>query len=227
MILRIASIQGPARLVASMTLLAMAALVPNRANAGLLGVGNTVQAFYYNSTLVGPEGEIAVGASSTDPVSLAIPVNYTQGAADGSTIAVGDTQIAITNLLADAPFCLLDTPGTACVDMIDGFDFLFTGENILGVSVDPASAADFLPVNGTFQSNTHLGLQLISANEVRVDVTGDVPAVSDQLILDLSFSSPPPPPPSVPEPSTLSLVSGALGLGLVGRSVLGFLRAIR
>lgn len=207
----------PARLLASITLLAMVALVPNRAYGGLLGVGNTVQAFYYNSTLAGPEGEIAVGAGTTDPASLAIPVNYTQGAADGSTIAIGDTQIAITNLLADAPFCLLDTAGTACVDMIDGFDFLFTGENILGVSVDPASAADFLPVSGTFQSNTHLGLQLISANEIRVDVTGDNPAVNDQLILDLSFSSPPPPPPSVPEPSTLSLVSGAIGLGLLIR----------
>lgn len=94
------------------------------------------------------------------------PVNYQQGAADGSLIAVQDTQIVITNLLSNALFCFLDTPGTACVDMIDGFDFQFTGEDILGVSVDPASAPDFLPVSGTFQGNTHLGLQLISSNEI-------------------------------------------------------------
>ena len=73
--------------------------------------------------------------------------------------------------------------------MIDGFDIKFTGENILGVSVDPASASGFLPVTGTFQGNTHLGLQLLSNNEIQVDVTGDLPLLGDRLILDLSFAT--------------------------------------
>jgi hypothetical protein len=177
------------------SLLSLAVLIPNHAHAGLIGPGTTVQAFYYNSVFASPEGEIPVGGSTTDPTSLAAPVDYTQGAADGSTIHISNTQIAIKNLLANAPFCFANTPGTACVDVIDGFDFKFTGENILGVSVDPSSAAAFLPVTGTFQGNTHLGLQLLSNNEIRVDVTGDLAAVNDQLVLDLSFSTAPVPGP--------------------------------
>jgi hypothetical protein len=100
--------------------------------------------------------------------------------------------------------------------VIDGFDFKFTGEDILGVTVDPASAADMLPVTGTFQGNTHSGLQLISPNEIRVDLTGDLPAVDDQLLLDLSFT---PTTSTVPEPRTLPLLCGALALGLVIRRV--------
>jgi hypothetical protein len=98
------------------------------------------------------------------------------------------------NLLSGAPFC---SPagglavGTACTDIIDGFDFKFTGENILGVTVDPSSAAAFL--SATFGS--HLGLQRLSNNEIQVDVTGDLPLVNDQLFLDLIFVAPPPPPP--------------------------------
>jgi hypothetical protein len=178
---------------------------------GLFGPGNTVQAFYYNGVFASPEGEIPVGGSSSDPTLLTGPVNYLEGAADGSTIAILNTQIAITNLLPNAPFCNLNTPGTACVDMIDGFDFKFTGENILGVSVNSGTPAGFQPVSGTFQGNTHLGLQLISPNEVRVDVTGDLPLVNDTLILDLSFTSST----SIPEPSTLPLVCAALGLCLL------------
>jgi len=90
--------------------------------------------------------------------------------------------------------------------VIDGFDFKFTGENILGVSVNGASAAGFLPVTGTFQSNTHLGLQLLSNNEILVDVTGDLPAPDDQLVLDLTFETSS----TVPEPGTLALFGSAL-----------------
>ena len=169
-----------------------------------------MQAFYYNGVFASPEGEIPVGGSTSNPASLATAVDYQKGAADGSTIDVNDTQIVITNQLSGVPFCLLDTPGTACVDAIDGFDFQFTGEDILGVSVDPSTATDFEPVTGTFQGNTHSGLQLLNPNEIQVDVTRDEPALGDELILDLSFASPPPPPTSTPEPATLALLGSAL-----------------
>ena len=152
------------------------------------------------------------GGSTSNPTSLAAAVDYQQGAADGSTIHIGDTQIVIKNLLS-APFCFLNTPHTACVDVIDGFDFKFTGENILGVSVDASSAPDFQPVVGTFQGNTHQGLQLLSNNEIQVDVTGDLVNPDDQLVLDLSFT---PQGTTTPEPATLAL----FGMGLLGLSAI-------
>ena len=203
-----------AGLLASTTLLGLA-LLPSQAYADLLGAGKTVQAFYYNGVFASPEGEIPVGAGTSDPAPLNSPVVYTEGSADGSLISIGSTQIIITNLISGAPFCTANAVGTACPDVIDGFDFKFTGENILGVSVDPASAADFRPVTGSFQGNTHLGLQLISPNEIRVDVTGDEPALNDRLVLDASFT----PVTTTPEPHTLPFLCGILGLGLLIRRV--------
>ena len=167
--------------------LGLASLVPHQAQAGLLGAGRTVQAFYYNGVFADPEGEDSTATGNSLPAPLNVPVNYVAGALDLSTIAVNDTQIVIENQAPGFPFCSDGVSvGTACKDVISGFDFKFTGENILGVSVDPASAGDFLPVTGTFQGNTHLGLQLLSNNEIQVDVTGDVPASGDELILDVS-----------------------------------------
>jgi len=200
-----------AGLFAWTTLLGMALLVPNQAGAStLLGAGKTVQAFYYNGVFASPEGEDNVATNTSDPASLLNPVDYQEGAADLSTIVVGDTQIVITNLSPGAPFCFENDPGTSCPDVIDGFDFLFTGENIFSVSVDGNSASDFLPVSGTFQSNTHLGLQLISANEIRVDVTGDAPVNGHELIIDVQN------PPTTPEPSSM-LPFTILGLGFLIR----------
>ena len=132
-------------------------------------------------------------------------------------ILVADTRITIIDVLTGVPFCRNGiSTDAACTDLISGFDFLFTGENILGVSVNPASAAAFLPVSGTFQGNTHLGLQLLGNNEIRVDVTGDLPSLNDMLILDLRFAATPPP--SVPEPASLALLAlGLAGLGFSKR----------
>ena len=118
-----------------------------------------MQAFYYNGVFAGPEGELTNPAGTSNPTSLASPVHYIQGAADGATIDIGDTKIVITNLLSGAPFCFpIGNVGAACTDQIDGFDFKFTGENILGVTVDPSSAPAFLPA----MFGSHLGLQLLS-----------------------------------------------------------------
>ena len=72
-----------------------------------------------------------------------------------------------------------------CNDTFAGFGFTFSsGVNITGVSVDPASAAGFLP-NTT---SPHMGLQLLSPTDILVDVTGDIPNFGDQLILDVTTS---------------------------------------
>ena len=81
-----------------------------------------------------------------------------------------------------------------------------SGVDITGVSVDPASAADFLP-NTT---SPHMGLQLLSPTDILVDVTGDAPATNDKLILDVTTSVTP----TIPEPSTWAIMcSASRGLG--------------
>ena len=140
-----------------------------------------------------------------------VPVDFAQGANSGSTLSVGDTQIVITNQLS-ATFCSDGTSaGSACTDPFTGFQFIFSsGVDITGVSVDPASAADFRP-NDTAP---HDGLQLLSPTRIVLDVTGDAPAVGSALILDVSFTPVGPP---VPEPSTWALMLlGFAGLGFAG-----------
>ena len=144
---------------------------------------------------------------STDNATPTIPANFLAGSTSELTISVGDTQIVITNQEA-VPFCSGALP---CSDPFVGFQFIFSsGVDITGVSVDPASAADFLP-NDTAP---HDGLQLLSPTRIVVDVAGDLPGVGDKLILDVTTGGGPPP---VPEPSTWALMLlGFAGLGFAG-----------
>ena len=74
------------------------------------------------------------------------------------------------------------------------------------MTVDPSSAADFLPA--TFGS--HTGLTLVSPDEFTIDVTGDAPVFLDNLIIDVSFVSAA----TTPLPGALPLF--ATGLGALG-----------
>jgi hypothetical protein len=206
--------------VGLLVLSALMALVSAPASAGLVGTGsNTVQAeFWLNSTSPPPAcGNLceiqdynnAPAGSPVNPVNSPlpiIPVAFLQGANSGTTISVGDTQIVMVNDLTN-PFC---TGGLPCVDVFTGFRFIFSsGVDITGVTVDPSSAADFLP-NGTAP---HTGLQLLSPTDILVDVTGDAPAVGDKLILDLAFGTVTP---GVPEPSTWAMMLlGFAGIGFM------------
>jgi hypothetical protein len=129
------------------------------------------------------------------------------GANDLSSIVVGDTSITITNLAGSGLTYCSDgsSVGAACTDAIDGFEFNFTGGNILGATINGVTAAGFVPA--TFGS--HVGLDLISGNDLLIDLTGADPATNGQLVIDLTFSIALPPPPSatgVPEPASLGIV---------------------
>ena len=195
------------------------------AQAGLIGTGNnSVAALFYLGASAVP-----VVTSSTAPYTTpapseiedyvnsmgmttntpppTIPAHFIEGALDLSTIDVGDTTITITNLAPPSmPFC--SVVATPCPDVFTGFGFVFFGSvDISSVTVDPASSPAFSPITGGLTFN---------ATDIFVNVAGDAPSPSNQLILDVTTAVPPP----VPEPWSLALLaSGLVGLLAIKRHV--------
>lgn len=129
-------------------------------------------------------------------------------------ITVDPTQIILQNEPAtQVPFCFNTGPGGTCTDQIDEFQFLFKSTapvsgvdtaNIIGVTVDPSSASDFLPVTP---------IDLVSPTEFTVNVENLDPKIGDELILDLTFATNTVGGGTVPEPGSLAIFAGGL-LGL-------------
>ena len=202
--------------LASLLLFGLAGATSAPAVAGLIGNGtNTVSvSYWFPSSIVPPpvcndltnpncENEV----DSTDNQTPTIPATFVPGAADDSTISVGDTTIVITN--GDtAAFCSTSLP---CSDVFNGFAFVFSsGVDITDVTVASNSAADFRPISG--------GLTF-GPTDINVNVAGENPAVGDQLILDVTTKGNTP---VIPEPSTWAMMLlGFVGLGFVGYRRMG------
>ena len=176
--------------------------VGSPASATLLG--QTVDPTFLLGNISGSSGTENEGTQTV----TAAGAHYGQGFQDGSNIDVSASQIIITNDVPQ-PFCSSQNP---CHDIFTGFDFKFsTGANIIGVTVDAASAAAFRPV----AAGNPAGLVLTSANEFTVNLAGDAPAVGERLILDLTFGDAPV---TAPEPGGVALLcSGLAGLLVLRR----------
>lgn len=124
-------------------------VVINPARANLIGAGNTVNALFYPGTLSPADVELQTNTTTgfVGPSLIGTAGTSFTGAQSASTSDVGTdpghSKIIITNE-SSLPFCF----GAQCPspDPFDGFEFIFTGTDITGVTVDPTTAADFTPV---------------------------------------------------------------------------------
>lgn len=194
---------------------AAAVLASGQAHADLLGTN--VDVLYLGPDAATTIVDLNTGAPHT-PVTVGSGVEYDGNPADatlgtynsaagelGISVDITGTQIIITNFFSGIPFC---TGGLPCTDAFNGFKFIFsnfaTGVHITSVSTDGATATDFQPAD----------LPTSDASDVLVNLAGDSPVPGDQLILDLTLSSPTSGGGgTVPEPaSLLVLASGLLAL---------------
>jgi hypothetical protein len=127
-------------------------------------------------------------------------VNYLEDSLTLTTVSVGDTQITITNNAAGA-FCPNGVSADCTPGNFSGYVFSYTGAPDI-TNVTAGGSADFQPVKLTF-----------TADSITVNVAGDILAVGDQLILDVTTGTVS----QTPLPATLPLFATGLGaLGLLG-----------
>src|SRR5579863_4846170 len=154
----------PIGLIALATAMILALSAP-RAQAGLIGSGNSVQALFHffdtitNAEDTTPEPEV----NPATPTPLNAPATIPAGATDLTQLDFADTKITITNQ-GNLPFCSTALPCAS--SEFWAFEFKFSGSiDITGASVDGGTASDFMPTNTK--------LQLLSPTDVEVEVTGD------------------------------------------------------
>jgi hypothetical protein len=100
---------------------------------------------------------------------------------DGVTVVVGADTITVINDVA-LPFN---------AGAFNGPDLVFSGVHILGASIDPISAADFL------------GTVATTPDSIAIDFAGLTPGLGHAMVIDVAAAP-------VPEPATLLLFGGAL-----------------
>jgi|SRR5215472_2784086 len=169
----------PLLILATLGVAALSAVPP--AKADLVGAQVSYNFLFPNTSTVG---------FSVGPQTISSSTSIVDTFAQITTTFTG-TEIIITNNLAGSF-------GTAS---FTGPQYLFSGVTISGVSIDPASAADFL------------GAPTFTANQIMINFEG-LPFVQlgDKFILDVTSTS------AVPEPASLALLcTGLLGLPILRR----------